>query len=132
MIGPSFFIVNYKIVNAIRNEMASRFDIESLQKILATHRKPYLESFYACMTDITCYESNVFSYCMKLLWENIKYFYCYICQHCRDYAIRCPCNKYLDVAEPYLLYCKKKKREVSMIRMLIPYAQASNYVRKQR
>ena len=63
--------------------------------------------------------SIAFSYCMKLLWENIKYFYCYICQHCRDYAIRCPCNKYLDVAEPYLLYCKKKKREVSRIRMLM-------------
>lgn len=65
MIGPSFFIANYKIVNAIRNEMASRFDIESLQKILATHRKPYLESFYACMTDITCYESQ----CVFLLYE---------------------------------------------------------------
>ncbi len=37
MIDPSFPIINYKIVSAIRNEIASRLDIESLQEILGTH-----------------------------------------------------------------------------------------------
>ncbi len=32
MIDPSFPITNYKIVNAIRNEISFRFDIDSLQK----------------------------------------------------------------------------------------------------
>ena len=36
MIDPSFPITNYKIVSAIRNEMASRLDIESLQEVLAS------------------------------------------------------------------------------------------------
>ena len=56
MTDPSFPITNYKIVSAIRNEMASRFDIDSLQKVLASHWKPYLENLHVCMTDATCYE----------------------------------------------------------------------------
>ena len=54
MIDPSFPITNYKIVSAIRNEIASRLDIESLQEILATHWKPYLENLHMCMTDAIC------------------------------------------------------------------------------
>ena len=36
LIDPFFPITNYKIVSAIRNEIAVRLDIESLQEILAT------------------------------------------------------------------------------------------------
>ena len=39
IIDPAFPITNYKIVSAIRNEIASRLDIDSLQEILATHWK---------------------------------------------------------------------------------------------
>ena len=64
-----FPITNYKIVSAIRNEIASCLDIESLQEILATHWKPYLENLHVCMTDATCYESHMrFPTDMKLLW----------------------------------------------------------------
>ena len=55
MIDPSFPITNYKIVSAVRNEMASRLDIESLQEVLASHWKPYLENLHVCMTDATRY-----------------------------------------------------------------------------
>ena len=55
MITPSFPITNYKIVSAIRNEVASRLDIESLQEVLTLHWKPYLENLHECMTDTTCY-----------------------------------------------------------------------------
>ena len=54
MIDPSFPITNYKIVSTIRNEMASRLDIDSLREILASYRKPYFENFHVCMTDATC------------------------------------------------------------------------------
>ena len=46
MIDPSFPITNYKIISAIRNEMASLLDIESLQEVLASHWKPYLENLH--------------------------------------------------------------------------------------
>ena len=83
MIDPSFPITNYKIVSAIRNEMASRLDIESLQEVLASHWKPYLENLHVCMTDATCYESHMrFPTDMKLLWESIEWLYRHICKHC--------------------------------------------------
>ena len=58
MIDPSFPITHYKIVSAIRNEVAFRLD-GSLQEVLASHWKPYLENLHVCMTDSTCYESHM-------------------------------------------------------------------------
>ena len=73
MIDPSFPITNYKIVSAVRNEMVSRLDIESLQEVLASHWKPYLENLHVCMTDATCYESHMrFPTDIKLLFEGRK------------------------------------------------------------
>ena len=119
MIDPAFPITNYKIVSAIRNEIASRLDIDSLQEILASHWKPYLENLHVCMTDATCYESHMrFPTDMKLLWESIEWLYRHICRHCMDLGIRRPRNKYADVSESYLSYCKKRKRKASRTRML--------------
>ena len=119
MIDPAFPITNYKIVSAIRNEIASLLDIDSLQDILASHWKPYLENLHVCMTDATCYESHMrFPTDMKLLWESIEWLYRHICRHCMDLGIRRPRNKYADVSESYLSYCKKRKRKASRTRML--------------
>ena len=119
MINPSFPITNYKIVSAIRNEIASRLDIDSLQEVLSSHWKPYLENLHVCMTDATCYESHMrFPTDMKLLWESLEWLYRHICLHCRDLGIRRPRNKYADVAKSYLSYCKKRKRKASRTRML--------------
>ena len=119
MINPSFPITNYKIVSAIRNEIASRLDIDSLQEILASHWKPYLDNLHVCMTDATCYESHMrFSTDMKLLRESLEWLYRYICRHCGELGIRRPRNKYKSVAESYLSYCKKRKRKASRTRML--------------
>lgn len=119
MISPCFPITNFKIVSAIRNEIASRLDIGSFQEVLASHWKPYLDNLHVCMTDATCYESHMrFPTDMKLLWESIGWLYRHICRHCRDLGIRRPHNKYADVAESYLSYCKKRKRKASRTRML--------------
>ena len=50
MINPSFPIINFKIVSVIRNEIASRLDIDSFQDIQASHWKPYLDNLHVCMT----------------------------------------------------------------------------------
>ena len=119
MRAPSFPITNFKIVSAIRNEIASRLDIDSLQKVLASHWKPYLDNLHVCMTDATCYESHMcFPTDMKLLWESIEWLYRHICGHCRELGIRRPRNKYADVPESYLSYCKKRKRKSSRTRKL--------------
>ena len=117
MIDPSFPITNYKMVSAIRNETASRLDIETLQGILATRWEPYLENLHVCMTDATCYGSHMrFPSDTKLLWECLEWLYRHICRHCREPGIRRPRNKYADVADAYLSYCKKRK--ASSTRML--------------
>lgn len=119
MIDPAIPITNYKIVSAIRNEIASLLDIDSLQQVLASHWKPYLDNLHVCMTDATCYESHMrFPTDMKLLWESIEWLYRHICRHCMDLCIRRPRNKYADVSESYLSYCKKRKRKASRTRML--------------
>ena len=119
LIDPFFSITNYKIVSSIRNEIASRFNIDSLQEILASHWKPYLDNLHVCMTDATCYESHMrFPTGIKLLWECLEWLYRYICRHCKELGIRRPRNKYTDVAESSLSYCKKRKRKASSTRML--------------
>lgn len=115
-------MINFKIVSAIRNEIASHLEIESLQEIFATTGKHILRTFmcvHLSMTGATCYESHMrFSTSMKLLRKSIEWLYSHICQHCRDFGIRLPCNKYLDGRESYLSYCKKIKRKVLRIRMI--------------
>ena len=114
MIPPSLPITNFKIVSAIRNEIASRLDIDSFQELLASHWKPYLDNLHVCMTDATCYESHMrFPTDMKLLWESLEWLYRHICRHCRELGIRRPRNKYRNVAESYLSYCRKRKRRAS-------------------
>jgi hypothetical protein len=54
---------------------------------------------------------------MEQLWESIEWLYRHICWHCMDFAIRRLCNKYADVPEPYLSYCKKRKRKASRTRV---------------
>ena len=119
MIEPLCPITNYKIVSAIRNEIASRLDIDSLQNVLASQWKPYLENLHVCMTDATCYESHMcFLTDMKLLWESIVWLHRHIYRHCSNLGIRCPRNKYADVSTAYLSYSKKRKRKASRTRML--------------
>ena len=119
MIDPSCSITNYKIVSAIRNGIASRLDIGSLQEVLASHWKPYLENLHICMADATCYESHMrFPTDMKLLWECLECLYRHICRHCKKLGIRRPRNKHSDVARSYLSYSRKRKRKSSRTRML--------------
>ena len=119
MIDPSCPITNYKIVSAIRNEIASRLDIGSLQEVLASHWKPYLENLHICMADATCYESHMrFPTDMKLLWECLEWLYRHICRHCKKPGIRRPRNKHSDVERSCLSYSRKRKRKSSRTRML--------------
>ena len=113
MIPPSFPITNFKIVSAIRNEIASRLDIDSFQEVLASHWKPYLDNLHVCMTDATCYESHMrFPTDMKLLWESLEWLYRHICRHCRELGIRRPRNKYRMWRNPICPTARKERGEL--------------------
>ena len=118
-IDPLHPLTNPKIVSAIRQELADRLDIESLQAILADHWKTYLENLHVCMMDATCYESHLrFPTDVKLLWEGIVWLHRHLCKHCRRLHIQRPRNKYLDVSRAYLAYSKLRKRRKSQTRMI--------------
>ena len=118
-IDPLHPLTNPKIVSAIRQELANRLDVESLQLILAEHWKPYLENLHVCMTDATCYESHLrFPTDAKLLWEGIVWLHRHLCKHCQTLHIQRPRNKYLDVRRAYLAYSKLRKRRKSQTRMI--------------
>ena len=88
-IDPLHPLTNPKIVSAIRQELANRLDVESLQLILAEHWKPYLENLHVCMTDATCYESHLrFPTDTKLLWEGIVWLHRHLCKHCQTLHIQ--------------------------------------------
>lgn len=95
----------------------SFFDIDSHQKILDLHRKPYLDNLHLCMADATCYESHMrFPVEMKLLWECFEWLYRHIFRHCKVLSVRTPHNKYVDVTATYRSCCCKK-RKISRTRM---------------
>lgn len=119
MIAPDAPLTNFKIVSAIRQEVAEKMDIESLQEILARHWRPYLDNKQVCMTDATCYESHLrFPTDIKLLWESVEWLHRHLCKDCRSLGIRRPRNKYDDVSRAYLAHSKKRRRKSSRTRML--------------
>ena len=110
-IDPLYPLTNYKIVSAIRQELAEGLDIESLQPILADKWKPYLENLHVCMTDATCYESHIrFPTDVKLLWESVLWLHRHLCKHCLILHIWRLRNKYPDIQRAYLTYSKLRKR----------------------
>ena len=119
MMDPSFPIPTTRWSAPFVMRQHPVLTLNPFRGILATHWKPYLENLHVCMTDATCYGSHMrFPVDMKLLWECLEWLYRHICRHCREPGIRRPRNKYADVADAYLSYCKKRKRKASSTRML--------------
>ncbi len=112
MINPFFPITNYKIVSAIRNEIASRLDIDSLQEVLASHWKPYLDSLHVCMTDATCYESHMrFPTDMKLLWESLEWLYRQICLSLQRFGYKASAQQVCGCGEVLSVLLQEEKEE---------------------
>lgn len=118
-IHPSHPLTNYKIVSAIRSELAGLLDVDSVQQVLAGYWKPYLENLHVCMTDATCYESYLrYPTSPKLLWESVAWLQRHLIHSCKKLGQRCPRNKYKDVSKRYLCYSKKRKRKQSQTRAI--------------
>ena len=52
-------LTNFKIVSAIRCEIASKLNIDELQEVLSAYWKPYINNLQIHMTYATCYESYI-------------------------------------------------------------------------
>lgn len=118
-INPLTPLTNFKIVSQIRCEIASLLDIDSLQQVLASHWKPYLENLSVLMTDATCYESHLrYPTSIKLLWEAIDWLYPHMCAIYKELGLRKPRTKYDKQALRYHSYSKNRNPRKSHRRVL--------------
>lgn len=118
-INPQSPLNNFKIVSAIRCEIASVLDIDRLQEILSSYWKPYMSNLHIHMTDATCYESYIrYPTDIKLLWESIAWLYPNMCFLYKHLGLRKPRTKYNKQEKRYRTYSKKRRREIVETRVL--------------
>lgn len=109
-LGPER-ISNYKIISKIRCYLSSKLDIKGLQKVLATHWKPYMSQTNIMLEDATCYETSMrYPTNVKLLWECVDWSYCQMKLMCKYLKIHTPRTRYLDQKEKYFVYSRKRKK----------------------
>ncbi|MDH6356142.1 hypothetical protein M2132_002505 [Dysgonomonas sp. PH5-45] len=118
-IHPLTPLRNFKIVSQIRCEIASLLDIDSLQQVLASYWKPYMENLSVLMTDATCYESHLrYPTYIKLLWETVDWLHTHMCAIYKEQGLRKPRTKYDKQALPYRSYSKNRNPRKSHRRIL--------------
>lgn len=118
-INPSQPLTNFKIVSEIRCEIGRKMKIVELEKVLATHWKPYLSDLQVVMTDATCYTTSMrYPTDVKLLWECVEWIYKELKLICKTLNTRMPRSKYLKQAERYSSYSRKRKRSKVETRVL--------------
>ena len=118
-VNPLNPLTNFKIVSEIRCEIASLLHVDSLQKVLSSYWKPYLDNLQVHMTDATCYESYIrYPTDTKLLWECIYWLYPKTCTLYKQLGLKKPRSKYDKQRRRYLQYSKKRRRSVVESRVL--------------
>lgn len=118
-INPLQPLTNFKIVSAIRCEIASLLDIDKQQEVLSSYWKPYMNNLQIHMTDATCYESYMrYPTDVKLLWEAVSWLYPNVCRLYKRLELRKPRTKYDKQARRYHSYSKKRKRRQVETRVL--------------
>jgi hypothetical protein len=126
-IDPSNSLTNFKIISEIRCEIGKKMQmviersrtIDSLQQILASHWKPYMDNTSILMSDATCYESYIrFPTDAKLLWESIDWVYRQLKIFVKRLKNRMPRSKYDKQRRRYCSYSKKRKRTTTETRVL--------------
>ena len=118
-INPLEPLTNFKIVSAIRCEIACILNIDELQEVLSDYWKPYMKNLQVQMTDATCYESSIrYPTDIKLLWEAISWLYPHMCALYKNLRLRKPRCKYDKQSRRYQVYSKKRKRRQVETRVL--------------
>jgi hypothetical protein len=118
-INPLYPLTNFKIVSAIRCEIASVLKIDQLQEVLSSYWKPYMENLQVHMTDATCYESYIrYPTDIKLLWESISWLHPAMCSIYKSLKLKKPRSKFDKQSQRYLGYSKKRKRRQTETRVL--------------
>ena len=104
-------IKNYKIVSAIRCELAEKIDISKLQSSLITAWLPLMSNINSITCDATCYESSIrYPTDVKLLWESVEWSYCALKKWSRRARVKLVRTKYKKWLPRYISYSKMRRK----------------------
>jgi len=104
-------ITNFKIVSQIRCELATKLDIDLLEKDLYSHWKDHIDSKNQITVDATCYESACrYPTPQKLLWEAVDWLYKQLRKTCRALGIKMLRSKYIKWKKRYLGFSKMRRK----------------------
>lgn len=104
-------IQNYKIVSAIRCELAELLDVSKVQTTLIKSWLPHMSNLSSITTDATCYESSIrYPTDVKLLWEAVSWSYKELKSLSRRAGIKLLRTKYRKWERRYISYSKMKKK----------------------
>jgi Transposase domain (DUF772). len=118
-INPMNPLTNFKIISAIRCEVALALKIDKLQEIISDYWKPYMNNLQIHMADATCYESYIrYPTDVKILWEAVNWLHPQMCILYKSLGLRKPKTKYEKQSKRYLSYSKKRKRKQVETRVL--------------
>lgn len=123
-IPPTNRLSNYKIVSAIRTEIADRLNISEVQKVLALSWNQYCTNKESITCDATCYESYIrYPTDIKLLWESVHWSYRQLKKISKQTGQRMLRTKYAKWSKRYVAYSKmrqkRKKKAIPLTRGLL-------------
>ena len=102
---------NYKIVSAIRCELAASLNLTKAQKALVEKWLPYLSNLESVTCDASCYESSIrYPTDVKLLWESVSWSYEQMQRLSKQLGVKQLRTKYRKWARRYVSYSKMKSK----------------------
>lgn len=104
-------LTNFKIVSQIRCELADKLHMDTLEKELFSHWKPYIDSQSQVTVDATCYESELrYPTPQKLLWEAVDWLYKQLRTICKIIGIKMIRCKYIKWKKRYIGFSKMRRK----------------------
>lgn len=104
-------IKNYKIVSAIRCELAEKLDISKLQSSILSAWLPFMSNLESISCDATCYESSIrYPTDVKLLWESVEWSYGQLKKWSRKARVKRLRTKYNKWLRHYISYAKMRRK----------------------
>ena len=139
-IPPTDRLHNYKIVSAVRCEIAKNLNIEKLQDVMIDFWLPFLDNLDSITFDATCYESSIrYPTDVKLLWEAVEWSYAqmeYWSKKAKEKLLRTKYKKWLKRYVSYSKMRKKRKKKTralkrSLIKLLDKINTQLDYLEKE-
>jgi transposase, IS5 family len=126
MLRPGERIKDEDLVGSWRKYLGQYLNVESLQKVFASHWKPYMETTQVGGQDATCYESGIrFPTDSKLLWECCQKVYSILQRERKSLRLRKSRCNFKKKNKIYLQYQKLRKKsrrkEKKLCRILLKF-----------